>query len=80
MRGSYADYAGQLPDDDFLVGAPSPGQRNFPHLPLRPLLAPAGTVPAAAGFSDAAYPAAAEPRSLAPSSTSAHADAGTNPP
>lgn len=37
MRGGYAEYAGHLPDDDFLLDSPSPGQRNFPHLPLRPL-------------------------------------------
>lgn len=58
MRGSYADYAGQLPDDDFLVDAPSPGQRNFPHLPLRPLLAPAGTAPITDRLPDSAYPGA----------------------
>ena len=58
MRGGYADYAGQLPDDDFLVDAPSPGQRNFPHLPLRPLLAPAGTAPITDRLPDSAYPGA----------------------
>ena len=83
MRGGYAEYAGHLPDDDFLLDSPSPGQRNFPHLPLRPLLAPAGAVSAAEGFSEAAYPDPADPRSPAASSTSAsaaNADAGTSPP
>ncbi|MBV2263606.1 MAG: secretin N-terminal domain-containing protein [Thauera sp.] len=83
MRGGYAEYAGRLPDDDFLLDSPSPGQRNFPHLPLRPLLTPASTVPAADSLSDGAYPDPADPRSPATSSTSAraaNADAGTNPP
>lgn len=41
LHAGYADYAAHLPDDDFLTAAPSPGQRNFPHMPLRPLLVPA---------------------------------------
>ena len=41
LQGGYADYAPHLPDADFLGSAPSPGQRNFPHMPLRPLLLPA---------------------------------------
>lgn len=41
LQGGYADYTPHLPDADFLAGAPSPGQRNFPHMPLRPLLLPA---------------------------------------
>ncbi len=40
LQAGYASYAAHLPDDDFLASAPSPGQRNFPHLPLRPLLLP----------------------------------------
>jgi general secretion pathway protein D len=32
----YAPYARELPDADFLVSAPSPGQRNLPSVPLRP--------------------------------------------
>ncbi|WP_297315087.1 pilus (MSHA type) biogenesis protein MshL [Thauera sp.] len=88
MRGGYAEYAGRLPDDDFLLDSPSPGQRNFPHLPLRPLLAPAGTAPVADGLSDAAYPDAAvlhssDPRPSDPSSPSARsarAAAATSPP
>ena len=88
MRGGYAEYAGHLPDDDFLLDSPSPGQRNFPHLPLRPLLAPAGTAPVADGLSDAAYPDAAvlhssDPRPSDPSSPSARsarAAAATSPP
>lgn len=43
LQAGYASYAAHLPDDDFLASAPSPGQRNFPHLPLRPLLVPATT-------------------------------------
>lgn len=53
MRAGYADYADHLPGDDFLIAPPSPGQRNFPHVPLRPLLAP-GAAAAASGFPDAA--------------------------
>ena len=41
LHAGYAAYAAHLPDDDFLTDAPSPGQRNFPHMPLRPLLVPA---------------------------------------
>ena len=37
-NADYAPYAGQLPDADFLVSAPSPGQRNHPSIPLRPEL------------------------------------------
>lgn len=66
MRGGYAEYAGRLPDDDFLLDSPSPGQRNFPHQPLRPLLAPAGTVSAADAFSDSTYPHAPSPQSTHP--------------
>ena len=66
MRGGYAEYAGRLPDDDFLLDSPSPGQRNFPHQPLRPLLAPGGTVSAADAFSDSAYPHAPSPQSTHP--------------
>lgn len=66
MRGGYAEYAGRLPDDDFLLESPSPGQRNFPHQPLRPLLAPAGTVSAADAFSDSTYPHAPSPQSTHP--------------
>ncbi|MDX5410639.1 MAG: secretin N-terminal domain-containing protein [Thauera sp.] len=43
LEDGYASYAAHLPDDAFLSAAPSPGQRNFPHLPLRPLLVPAAT-------------------------------------
>lgn len=43
LQAGYASYAAHLPDDDFLGSAPSPGQRNFPHLPLRPLLVPSVT-------------------------------------
>ena len=39
-RGDYAGYADQLPGPDFLVSRPSPGQRNFPSMPMRPLLVP----------------------------------------
>lgn len=42
LQAGYAGYAAHLPADDFLTDAPSPGQRNFPHMPLRPLLVPAG--------------------------------------
>lgn len=66
MRGGYAEYAGRLPDDDFLLDSPSPGQRNFPHQPLRPLLAPAGTVSAADAFSDSTYPHAPSPQPTHP--------------
>lgn len=66
MRGGYAEYAGRLPDDDFLLDSPSPGQRNFPHQPLRPLLAPGRTVSAADAFSDSAYPHAPSPQSTDP--------------
>lgn len=45
LQAGYANYAAHLPDDRFLTDGPSPGQRNFPHVPLRPLLAPAGTTP-----------------------------------
>jgi MSHA type pilus biogenesis protein MshL len=45
LQAGYAGYAAHLPDDDFLTDAPSPGQRNFPHMPLRPLLVPAVTTP-----------------------------------
>ena len=45
LQAGYASYAAHLPDDDFLTSAPSPGQRNFPHMPLRPLLLPAGARP-----------------------------------
>ncbi|MFP5402764.1 MAG: secretin N-terminal domain-containing protein [Gammaproteobacteria bacterium] len=45
LQAGYANYAAHLPDDRFLNDGPSPGQRNFPHMPLRPLLAPAGTTP-----------------------------------
>lgn len=38
----FAAYAEHLPDADFFTRAPSPGQRNFPALPLRPLLVPTG--------------------------------------
>ena len=40
LQAGYAEYAAHLPGDDFLTGVPSPGQRNFPHMPLRPLLVP----------------------------------------
>ena len=40
LQAGYAGYAAHLPDDAFLTSGPSPGQRNFPHLPLRPLLTP----------------------------------------
>lgn len=43
LQAGYAGYAAHLPDDDFLASAPSPGQRNFPHMPLRPLLVPASS-------------------------------------
>ncbi len=43
LQAGYAGYAAHLPDDDFLASAPSPGQRNFPHMPLRPLLVPAAS-------------------------------------
>ena len=66
MRGGYAEYAGRLPDDDFLLDSPSPGQRNFPHQPLRPLLAPGRTVSAADAFSDSTYPHAPSPQSTDP--------------
>ena len=56
MRGGYAEYAGHLPDDDFLISAPSPGQRNFPHMPLRPLLLPAGARPDPASTSTERQP------------------------
>jgi general secretion pathway protein D len=46
LQGDYASYATHLPDDEFLTSVPSPGQRNFPHMPLRPLLLPAATGPA----------------------------------
>lgn len=39
-RGDYAGYASQLPGPDFLVSRPSPGLRNFPSMPMRPLLVP----------------------------------------
>ncbi len=45
LQAGYAGYATHLPDDDFLTDTPSPGQRNFPHMPLRPLLVPAGATP-----------------------------------
>lgn len=38
----FAAYAEHLPDTDFFTATPSPGQRNFPALPLRPLLVPSG--------------------------------------
>ncbi len=38
-RSDYAGYAPHLPAADFLVAEPSPGQRNFPGVPLRPGLA-----------------------------------------
>lgn len=41
LEGGYAPWAAQLPDAGFLTNTPSPGERNFPHMPLRPLLAPA---------------------------------------
>ncbi len=37
-NADYAPYVGQLPDADFLVSTPSPGQRNHPSIPLRPEL------------------------------------------
>jgi general secretion pathway protein D len=46
LQAGYASYATHLPDDAFLTSGPSPGQRNFPHMPLRPLLLPAGALPA----------------------------------
>lgn len=45
LQAGYAGYAAHLPADDFLSSAPSPGQRNFPHMPLRPLLLPTGATP-----------------------------------
>ncbi|WP_297362396.1 secretin N-terminal domain-containing protein [Thauera sp.] len=54
MQAGYAGYAAHLPDNDFLLAAPSPGQRNFPHAPLRPLLVP-GSAAAAPSVSDQAY-------------------------
>ncbi|MER2551930.1 MAG: secretin N-terminal domain-containing protein [Thauera sp.] len=54
MQAGYANYAAHLPGDDFLIASPSPGQRNFPHVPLRPLLAPAGPA-ASPSLSDHAY-------------------------
>jgi len=39
-RGDYASYAPHLPGPEFLVANPSPGQRNLPSIPLRPLLLP----------------------------------------
>jgi general secretion pathway protein D len=54
MQAGYAGYAAHLPDNDFLLAAPSPGQRNFPHAPLRPLLVPGSAAPAP-GVSDQAY-------------------------
>ena len=41
IDGDYASYAAHLPGPEFLVSAPSPGQRNLPSVPLRPLLLPA---------------------------------------
>lgn len=55
LQDGYAAYAAHLPDEDFLTAAPSPGQRNFPHMPLRPLLAP-GTQRGAAVGIEAARP------------------------
>ncbi len=80
MRGGYAEYAGRLPDDDFLVDSPSPGQRNFPHQPLRPLLSPAGTVSTADSFADSVDPHPHAPSPLPTHPGSARADAGTSPP
>ena len=40
LHGDYARYAAHLPQADFLVADPSPGQRNLPSVPLRPLLVP----------------------------------------
>lgn len=37
-RGDYLAYARHLPDEHFLTSGPSPGQRNFPDVPLRPAL------------------------------------------
>jgi len=49
MQGDYARYAAQLPGKDFLVADPSPGQRNLPSVPLRPLLVPSDAQAAEAG-------------------------------
>ena len=43
IQGDYAAYAAHLPGTEFLVSSPSPGQRNLPSIPLRPLLLPAQT-------------------------------------
>ena len=56
LQAGYASYAAHLPDDDFLTSAPSPGQRNFPHMPLRPLLLPAGARPDPASTSTERQP------------------------
>ncbi len=54
-HGDYRGYARHLPDEHFLATGPSPGQRNFPDVPLRPVL-------------DAGAPA---PRLLVPTARSA---------
>lgn len=43
VRTDYASYAEHLPSPDFLLARPSPGQRNFPGVPLGPLLVPSAT-------------------------------------
>lgn len=48
IHGDYAGYATHLPADDFFTRAPSPGQRNFPTMPLRPTVLPAASPAATA--------------------------------
>ncbi len=59
-RSDYLAYARHLPDEHFLTTGPSPGQRNFPDVPLRPVLD--------AGASDTSAPPA---RLLVPTPRSA---------